>query len=149
VQCRKQSLAGQIARRRPRRRCGLAMMTALVTGLLMGATVLAPAAPAAPSDFGSAATHYHACDFLRVDGWPVSGVSVRNVSCAHAQRLLDRFAHTNQGLGCDAVPEHHRVGLRCYARVRASGNGSAHRRYVEAVIVIAVLPECPSGDCGI
>lgn len=115
---------------------------------MIGLAGFAAAAPAAPSVGGSPAAHYRACGFSRVDGWPVADVSVRHVSCAHAKRLLDRYARTNRGLGCEVIGEHKEIGLRCYARVAVPSTGFGRRRSIQAVIVIADLPECPTPTVG-
>ena len=132
---------GSVPRRLPGR-VGLPLVAGIVIGLVVGLAGVAPRAHAAP-------IRYPACGFSGVDGWPVSGVSVRNVSCAQAKCLLDRFARTGQGLGCDLVAERGRLRIRCYARVPTTGSGSVHRRYVEALIVIADLIAPTDQDCGV
>lgn len=130
-----------------RRRLTLCLL-GMVVGLVAAAATGAFSAGAVTT--ASAAGAAHQCGFSSVDAWPVQGVTVRNVSCTKAQRLLNRFARTNRGLKCVMISEGSNApAMRCTARLRAAGHPGARQRYVTAVIFIRALPECADGDgCG-
>ena len=118
----------------------------LVSVLLLACTL----STGSPADAASASAT-RSCGRIMVDGWPVSKVRVKNLTCAHARRLMVHYHKTGHGLSCftfsDDVPFH----IRCKTRVaitRARPSGP-RRHFVEAVIDFS-LPDCAAaGDCGI
>ena len=125
----------------------IAWVLPLSVSVVLFAWALSASSPA----HAASASAARSCGRFMVDGWPVSKVRVRNVTCAQAQRMMVHFHKTDRGLICFTLADDSPFRIRCRARVaitrrRPSG---PRRHFVEAVINFS-LPDCAAaGDCGI
>lgn len=123
----------------------LAQVLLLVVSVSSLAWMLSAGSPA------QAASATRSCGRMMVDGWPVSKVRVKNLTCAHARRLMVHYHKTGHGLSCftfsDDIPMH----IRCKTRVAImrARRSRPRRHFVQAVIDFS-LPDCAAaGDCGV
>jgi hypothetical protein len=119
--------------------------------LVVSVLLLAYALSASSAAGAASASATRSCGRFVVDGWPVSKVRVKNVTCARARRMMVHFHKTGHGLTCFTFSDEPRFRIRCKARVavRRVGPSGPRRHFVQAVIVFS-LPDCAAaGDCGI
>lgn len=124
---------------------------AWVLPLLVSVLLLAWALSASSPAHAASASAARSCGRFMVDGWPVSKVRVKNVTCAQARRMMVHFHKTGHGLSCFTLADDSPFRIRCKARVAVTRRGPSgqRRHFVEAVIEFS-LPDCAAaGDCGI
>ena len=127
----------------------IAWVLPLLVSVLLLACALSASSPAHAASASASATR--SCGRFMVDGWPVSKVRVKNVTCAQARRMMVHFHKTGHGLSCFTLADDSPFRIRCKARVAVTRRGPSgpRRHFVEAVIEFS-LPDCAAaGDCGI
>ena len=128
---------------------GRGMRIARVLPLLVSVLLASALSASAPAHAASAIAT-RSCGRMMVDGWPVSKVRAKNITCARARRLMVHYHKTGRGLSCFTFSDDVAIHIRCKARVavtpaRRSGQ---RRHFVEAVIDFS-LPDCAAaGACG-
>lgn len=124
---------------------------ALVLPGLVSVLLVACALSASSPAHAASASATRSCGRFMVDGWPVSKVRVRNLTCAQAKRMMVHYHKTGHGLSCFTFGDDSPFHIRCKARVAATRVGASgpRRHFVEAVIDFS-LPDCAAaGDCGV
>lgn len=129
------------------RRTRIARALPLAVSVLLLACTLSVSSPA----HAASASATRSCGRIMVDGWPVSKVRVKHLTCAHAKRLMVHYHKTGHGLRCFTFSDDVPIHIQCKTRVaimRARPSGP-RRHFVQAVIDFS-LPDCAAaGDCGV